>query len=80
MYLSASSDFYYVVLLIQLLGTSTAHSTWALGHPTFSGHINRADAGLMSELHDDTEQAGRSGVLDSLGVGGFWGDRWSLVL
>lgn len=69
---------YYI--LVQLLGTPIAQSTLFLGNPTDSGHIDRADAGLMSELPVNTEQSGRPGVLDSLGVGGFWGDRWSMVL
>lgn len=80
MYSSASSDLHYIALPIQFPGNPIARSTWVLGNPTSSGHINRADAGLMSELPVHTEQAGHPGVLDSLGVGGFWGDRWLLIL
>lgn len=80
MYSSASRDFYYIAHFVQLPGTPIAQSTSILGYPTSSGHIDRADAGLMSKLLVNTEQSGRPGVLDSLGVGGFWGDRWSMVL
>lgn len=34
----------------------------------------------MSELPVNAEQPGQTGVLDSLGVGDFWGDRCAIDL